>query len=96
MKHNGLFQWFIEAVGLDNGMSKVKFTPSEAKPLVKDENGEPVSGMFSYISILGMLLYLSVNNHPDVSLAMNFCDRYKFNPKRTHKLALDILVRYLK
>ena len=30
---------FIEEVGLDDGTSKGKFTPSEAKTLIKDENG---------------------------------------------------------
>ena len=42
-------------------MSKGKFTPSEANPLVKDENGEPECGMFSYRSIVGMLIYLYSN-----------------------------------
>ena len=56
MKHAGIIQRVIEAVGMDYGMPKCKFTTSEAKPLVKAENDRPVSGVFSYISVLGMHL----------------------------------------
>ena len=56
MKKTGLIQRVIEAVRLDNGIVKGKFTPSEQSPLVKDADGEPPSGMFSYSSVVGMLL----------------------------------------
>ena len=52
---------------------KVKFAPSEAKPLVKDENGEPMSRMFSYRSVLGIILYLSEHTCPYVVSAVNRC-----------------------
>ena len=75
MKQTGLIQRVIEAVGLDDGMSrrKVKPAPSEAKPLVKDENGEPMSRMFSYSSVLGIILYLSEHTCPYVVSAVNRC-----------------------
>ena len=57
MKQTGLTDRIIEALGLDDGMVKGKYTPSEAKPLVKDEDGEEASGTFSYSSVVGMLLY---------------------------------------
>ncbi len=38
MKQTGLNYCIIEALGLDHGMVKGKYTPSEAKPLVKDED----------------------------------------------------------
>ena len=96
MKYTGLIQSFIEAVRLDDGMSKGKFTASEAKTLVKDENGEPVSGMFNYISVSGMLLFLSRNISPNVNLAVNGCAQYMFSPKPSHELTLMMLARYLK
>ena len=76
-------------------MSKGKFTTSEAKPLAKDDNYEPTSGMFRYSSVVGMILYLYGNTITDVSLAVNRCDQYMFSPKKSHKLVSDILVRYL-
>ena len=66
MKHTGIIQRVIEAVGMDYVMPKGNFTPSEVNPLVKDDNGEPMSGLFSYIGFLGMLLYMSGNTHKDV------------------------------
>ena len=71
MKHTGLIQRIIEAVSLDDGMSKGEFTTPEANNLVKDENGEPSSKMFRYSSVVNMLLHISVHTHPDASLAVN-------------------------
>ncbi len=61
MKQSGLIKQVIEALGLDDGYSKGKHTPSEAKPLVKDPDGEEAHGGFSYISIVRTLLYLSAH-----------------------------------
>ena len=47
MKQTGLIKWVIEALGLDDGCAKGKYTPSESKPLVKDINGDSASGAFS-------------------------------------------------
>ena len=43
MKQSGLIQRVIEAVALDDGMVKGKFTPSYQRNLVKDANFEPPS-----------------------------------------------------
>ena len=60
MKQTGLIQRIIEAVGLENGMVKVKFIPSEHMPLVKDFDVKPPS------RVLGILIYLSGHNRPDL------------------------------
>ncbi len=72
-KQTGLIKQVIEALGLDNGLVKGKYTPSESKPLVKNLNGEAASGAFSYSSVVGMLLYLSGHTHPDITFAVNCC-----------------------
>ena len=56
IKQTGLVQRVIEAVGLDDGMVKGKFTPSNQRPLVKDSDGKPPSGMFTHISVDVILL----------------------------------------
>ena len=56
MKQTVLIQRVIESVGLDNVMVKKNFTPSDQRPLVKGSDGEPLSGMFRYSIIVGMLL----------------------------------------
>lgn len=96
MRQDGLIDRVIESLGLDDGMAKVKWTPADGNPLVKDEDGEPASGQFSYSSVVGMLLYLAGHTRPDIAYAVNCCARYMFNPKHIHELALKRIGRYLK
>jgi hypothetical protein len=96
MKHTGLIKQVIKALGLDDGLVKGKYTPSESKPLVKDLNGEAASGAFSYSSVVGILLYLSGHTCPDITFALNCCARYMFCPKHLHELALKCIDHYLK
>ena len=56
MKQIGLIKRVIEEVVSGDGMIKGKFTPSEQKPLVKYSNDKYRSGMFSYSSVVGVLL----------------------------------------
>jgi hypothetical protein len=81
---------------LDIGTTSGKCTPAEAKPLVKDADGGPVVGDFSYSSVVGMLLYLAGHNQHDIAYAVNCFARYMFCPKRSHELALKRIGRYLK
>ncbi len=96
MKQTGLIKRVIEALGLDDGLVKGKYTPSESKPLVKNLNGEATSGAFSYSSVVGMLLYLSGHTQPDITFAVNCCARYMFCPKHLHELASKRIGCYLK
>jgi hypothetical protein len=91
-----LIKRVIEALGLDDGYAKGKYTPAETKPLVKDADGEEAYGGFSYSSVVGMLLYLSGHTRPDIAYAVNCCARYMFCPKHSHELALKRIGRYLK
>ena len=52
--------------------------------------------MFNYISVGGMLLYLSGYNRPEASLVANFYSQYTFSPKLSHNFVLKRLVCYLK
>jgi hypothetical protein len=73
MKQTRLVKRVIESLGLDDGLVKGKYTPSESNPLVKNVNGEAASGAFSYSSAVGMLLNLSRHTHPDITFAVNCC-----------------------
>ena len=96
MKQNILIKPVIEAVGLDNGMLKGKFTSLKQITLVKDTNGEPQSGVFSYSSVVGMIIYLSGHTSSDTSFPVKCCTQYMFSTKRYHDLELKRLARYLK
>ena len=88
MKQTGLIDRIIETLGLDSRLSNSKWTPAEATPLVRDEDGEPPHGDFSYSSVVGMLLYLSGHTRLDIAYAVNCCARYMFNPRHSHEVAL--------
>ena len=96
MKQEGLIAQIIEEMGLDAGMINPKCTPAEAAPLVKDSEGAPATGAFSYSSVVSMLLYLSGHAHPDIVYAVNCATRYMFCPKKSHEEALKRIGRYLK
>ena len=91
MKHTGLIQRISEAVGLDDGVVKGKYTPAEQQPLIKDADGEPPCGMFSYSSVGSMLLCLSGHTRPDITFAVNCCARYMFFPKKSHEMPSSVL-----
>ncbi len=59
MRQTGLIVRVVEALGLDDGYAQGKHTPTETKPLVKNEDGVAADKGFSYSSVVGMLLYLS-------------------------------------
>ena len=95
-KQVGLIDRVIETLGLNDGMAKGKFTPTESTPLVKNSDGEAPSGSFSYSSVVGMLLYLSGHTRPDIAYAVNRCSSYMFSPRHSHETALKRIGRYLK
>jgi hypothetical protein len=86
----------IEALGLDVGTVTPKWTPAEAAPLVNDLEGAPATGVFSYSSVVGMLLYLSDHTCPDIAYAVDCTARYMFCPWKSHEEALKQIGRYLK
>ena len=56
LKQTGLIERILEALGLNTKHATTKWTPAEATPLTKDEDGEPAQGDFNYSSVVGMLL----------------------------------------
>ena len=91
----GLIERIISVLGLDMTGSKMKSTPSERKPLVKDTDGPPCEESFSYASIVRMLLYLSRHNRPDITYAVNCAARYTFCPRKMHQVAFKRIGWYL-
>ncbi len=96
MTQCGLIDRVISALDLDDPSTKLKATPADRKPLVKDADGPPSDAAFSYASVVGMLLYLAGHSRPDIAYAVNCCARYTFCPKRSHIAALKRIGRYLK
>ena len=96
MKQVGLINFVLETIGLYYGTEKKKFNPSESSPLVKDAYGPEYCGIYSYRSVVGMLLYISGHTHTGIAYAVNYFARYMFCPKNSHITALKRIGRYLK
>jgi len=95
MTQEGLITRIIEALGLDAENSTEKKTPCLKAPLTKDLDGNPVTGHFSYASIVGMLLYLAGHTRPDIAYSVSQAARFTFAPKHSHEQALKMIGRYL-
>ena len=96
MTQTGLIDRIISALGLEGGDIRPKLTPAEHKPLVRDTDGTPAEGAFSYSSVVGMLLYLAGHSRPDLAYSVNCCARYMFAPRKSHEDALIRIGQYLK
>jgi hypothetical protein len=90
----GLVKRVVEA--LDIGQQPIKHTPATAEPLVKDTDGEPPNGTYSYASVIGMLQYLHSHSRPDITFAVSQCARFVHNTRRSHEIALEHIGQYLK
>ena len=73
-----------------------KRTPASSIPLGTDAEGAPFVEDWSYASVIGMLLYLSSNSHPDIQFAVHSATRFTHTPKHSHAQAVKRICRYLK
>lgn len=94
LTQQGLARRVVEALNLGNQPRKL--TPASSEPLVKDDNGEPPNGSYSYASVIGMLQYLQGHSRPDITYAVSQCARFVHSPKRSHEVALERIGLYLK
>jgi Reverse transcriptase (RNA-dependent DNA polymerase) len=90
----GLTQRIIDALNVQH--LPVKHTPCTSDPLVKDDDGDPPNGTYSYSSVVGMLQYLQNHSRPDITFAVSQCARFVHNPRRSHERALEHIGQYLK
>ena len=80
-----LINLLISFVGIEDGMTKGKYTPAGSVPLVKNEDGVHASGSFNYSSIIGILIYLSGHTRPYIFFVFQCVARYMFCPKHYHE-----------
>ncbi len=90
----GLIQRIIAALGLED--ANPKKTPAPQLPLGRDLNGPRFDEEWSYPSVVGMMMYLAANSHPDIAFAVHQCARHSHNPSHLHGVYLKHIGRYLK
>ena len=93
MTQKGLIEKIIAATDMEN--CNPKHTPAIKAALGLDPDGKSMSESWSYLSIIGMLLYLTTNTRPDIAFAVSQVARYSHEPKQSHANAVKQIVRYL-
>ena len=66
-------------------------TPTKVEaPLVTDMNGSEAKRDWhkSYVSVIGMILYLASNTRPDISFAVHQCAQFTKNTKASHDISV--------
>lgn len=94
LTQTGLIDKVLAASGLED--CKPNLLPASAQALGSDPDGAPMDESWNYLSILGMLLYLSTNTRPDIAFAVSQAARFSAAPKQSHATAVKSIVRYLK
>ena len=94
LSQEGLIKKILAATGLE-GANPNKL-PARREPLSIDPDDEPFDEPWNYSSVVGMLLYLSTNTRPDITFAVSQVARFTHSPKKSHGIAVKMIVRYLK
>ena len=89
----GLIERVLKATGLQD--CNPDKTPASQKPLGTDKNGSEFVEQWGYSSVVGILLYLAANSHPEIAYAVHHCARFTHNPKASHGAAMKQVCRYL-
>ena len=79
------------------GLETASFVRTPMSPNVKltvDLLGKSVDSSL-YRSMIGSLLYL-ISSRPNISYSVGVCARYQANPKESHTIALNRIIKYVK
>jgi hypothetical protein len=94
MTQTGLIKKIIATTKMEN--CNPNWVPADKEALRIDPEGKPMEEDWSYLSIVGMLLYFSTNTRPDIAFAVSqVMVRFNHNPKKSHATAIKMIVRYL-
>jgi hypothetical protein len=93
MTQTGLIDKIINTAGMTD--CNPNTTPATREALAKDPDGPDMTESWNYRSIVGMMLYLSVNTRPDITFAVSQVARFSHQPKQSHAKAVKIIIRYL-
>ncbi|CAL8133286.1 unnamed protein product [Prunus armeniaca] len=94
--HKGLFLNQLKYVLQESGMldSKLAHTPLDNK-LKLDMEGEPLNNINYYQSLVGKLIYLTINR-PDITYAVSIVSQFMHSPTMLHLNVVKRILRYLK
>ena len=93
LTQKGLIAKIINVTGMQG--CNPNHVPATQVALGSDPEGDMIKEVWSYSSVIGMLLYLSTNTHPDITFAVSQVARFSSAPKQSHATAVKTIVRYL-
>ncbi len=93
-KQQGLIQKILKYCGMED--CNRKWTLAATTPLGTDTNGTRFNANWDYATAISMLLYLSLNSHPDIQYAVHQCACFTHAPRLSHQMALLRICCYLK
>ena len=90
----GLIKKLLETTGMTecNGQR----TPATVNPLPTDAGGDAFQEPWQCSSVIGMMMYLASNAHPQIQFAVHQCARFTHCPKHLHANAVKKICRCLK
>ena len=86
-----LIKKLVEATGMT--LFCPNKTPTSQTALGSDPEGPPINE--NYSSVVGMLLYLSMNTRPGIAFAVSQVAWFTSNLKQSHASAAKMIIRYL-
>ena len=90
----GLIDQIISALGLEQANSMSALV--QRLPLGRDLLGAPFLNHYNYVSVVGMMMYLCTNSHPEISFAVHQCAQHAHSPTHLHGNYLKHIGCYLK
>jgi hypothetical protein len=93
LTQRGLILKVLSATGMSD--CNTKGSPALSAPLGTDADGPRRNETWHYASVIGMLMYLSSNAHPEIQFAVHQCARFTHCPRRSHEEAVKHICRYL-
>jgi hypothetical protein len=98
MTQKGLIQKAIHYTGMDD--CNPNWTPATQVALGADTDSskkhEDCYQWRSYATEVGMLQYLAMNSHPDISFAISQVSCFTHNSKKSHSTTIQTIIHYLK
>jgi hypothetical protein len=94
LTQTGLIDKVLKTIGGErlNGCN----TPAMPEPLVADTYGEPFAEAWDYASMVGMLMYLAQNLHPDLAYTVHSAAHFTHAPRAIHAAAVKRICPYLR
>jgi hypothetical protein len=94
LTQEGLIKKILAATGMTDCNTRGSPRTSTG-PLWTDAAGVHRKESWNYSSIIGMMMYLSSNVHPEIQFAVHQCARFTHCPRATHEEAVKHICRYL-